>query len=103
MKKLRNTSAQPPLTPDIITSAKYLFEPPLTRSEVADLYRQIGRLKSELATERRRHVRLENALHKYLAGLEKELQERGEAISVLGAELATQISAQLKPKQSERQ
>ena len=98
MKKQRNTSAQPPLTPDIVTSGSYIFEPPLTRTEVQELYRKIASLKTELAAERKRHLMLENALNRYLVGIERELQERTEAITVLARELASQLGNQMVQK-----
>lgn len=75
MRKPRNAESAPlrPLTPNI-TGEGYLAAPPLTRSQVQALYNEIRKLKNELASERKRHIRLESALSKYQGVLEEQLR-----------------------------
>jgi hypothetical protein len=67
--KRRNTSVLAPITPEF----------PETTTNRTNSAHEIARLKGQLAAERRRHQRLEQAFGKYLAILENTVTELREA------------------------
>jgi predicted nucleic acid-binding Zn-ribbon protein len=58
---------------------------------------KVARLKAQLAAERRRHVRLENALSKYFAIVEQEIREKTNRVDILRKALLPELK--VGPKQ----
>ena len=108
-KPLRNTLADtPPLTPvptvnAMLAASSKSLSPQvhklitINNDNLQRLEDKVARLKAQLAAERRRHVRLENALSKYFAIVEQEIREKTNRVDILRKALLPELK--VGPKQ----
>ena len=104
MKQRRNTLAgTPPLTPNpsVDTMLQAQTTTPLSplvrklaiinNDNVQRLEDKVALLKGQLAAERRRHVRLENALSKYFAIVAQQIREKRARDDILSQPLLPEM------------
>jgi predicted RNase H-like nuclease (RuvC/YqgF family) len=94
-KAVHDLTGLRPVTPD---SAGFFTATP----EVDQLRAENRKLRQQLAYERSKHEKIENAIARHISNLEKTLSNSRSSIEVLSTELVRQLGEQMIPKVSKR-